>query len=212
MRNDEYVKLIHDIQSNAGWTAILQSFARFANPQADTWLVDVGTGAGALADILRVEFGARVVGLDYEPRMLGATATFYPQTTYLAGDVYHMPFADNSVAMVTATNVLYLLDEPVPALREIARILNPNGQFVMLNPSPQMTIENATALADERGLTGQGRDQLINWGHIAQEHPRWSVADITQLFADAGLVVAETRERIGAGLALYVRGLRANQN
>ncbi len=197
------------MQANQGWRVILESFARFVAPQPNQIVVDIGTGPGALVNILHPS-QAHVYGLDYSFPLVKAARYSYPALgmAFVAGELPILPFADASIDIVTATNVLYLLDDPQSAVIEIGRILKPTGQLIMLNPSPKMSVAAATTLADERQLTGFERENFVDWGQVAEDNVRWSVEAIQALFAPANLVLHEWRERIGDGLALYARGIK----
>lgn len=206
MRSND-VEYVNAIQSNEGWLKILESFARFVNPRAGQMVLDIGSGPGALANLFSTHYETRSVGMDFNPVMLGQSIKLYPAVQFVAGDAYWLPFQGKTFDLVTATNVLYLLDDPMPVWREIARVLKPDGALVMLNPSPEMSLQSATALADARELTGAGRDQLLEWGSAAEKHHRWSTADLQSLIGSVGLSITETQARIGDGLALYVRAI-----
>ncbi|GIK62760.1 MAG: hypothetical protein BroJett018_05540 [Chloroflexota bacterium] len=197
------------MQTQTGWTTILESFARFVAPPAGSRVLDVGTGPGALVKLFREQYQAEAFGVDADP-LLMAHALHYQAIgeVFVCGSVYQLPFQTKQFDVVTATNVLYLLDEVLPALQEMVRMLRSGGTFVMLNPSPQMTIASATALADERGLIGFARENFIHWGEIAESKVRWSPKQIAELFQTVGLQLTETRERVGIGLALYARGMK----
>lgn len=208
MQSADYAEFVKSIQSNEGWNRILESFARFVNPSAGARVADLGTGAGTLVNLLRTEYQADAFGIDYNSLLLKVGRELYPDQASVQGTAYRLPLADKSLDMLTATNVLYLLETPQQALVEIQRVLKLGGIIVLLNPSDKMNMATATQLADERGLTGASRDQLINWGRVAEEHPRWSVAEIETMLKDVGCAEIETRERVGNGLALYVRAIR----
>jgi SAM-dependent methyltransferase len=107
--------------------------------------------------------------------------------------------------MVTASNLLYLLDDPLPALHEFVRVLKPGGALAVLNPSEDMTVATATALADDRGLTGLARDTLLNYAARAEHAVRWSAADLEKLFSRTGLQLTDTTLKMGPGLVRYAR-------
>lgn len=88
-------------------------------------VVDVGCAEG----VLRAAIGGgrtRVVGLDRSPTMLAA----HPSPV-VCGDARRLPFRDGVADAVTALNVLYHLADPVPALREAARVLRQGGSLVV---------------------------------------------------------------------------------
>jgi len=199
------VEYFSTVQANPGWRAILESFARFVDPAASTRLLDVGCGPGALVDIFRQDYRIAAYGTDAEPGMLHQASAHYGDF-FAAGRLPQLPYADGSFDLITATNVIYLVDNPAAALQEINRLLKPTGIFAMLNPSEKMTVTTATALADERGLTGFARDNFIYWGEVAEANPRWTEEEISDLFRQANLDLVDCRTRIGDGLARYAKG------
>ena len=50
--------------------------------------------------------------------------------TYVVADAAHLPFADNRFDLILANHVLFYLDNPMDALKEIKRVLNPNGVLI----------------------------------------------------------------------------------
>jgi ubiquinone/menaquinone biosynthesis C-methylase UbiE len=109
--------------------------------------------------------------------------------------------------LVTASNLLFLLPDPRQALLEMARLLPPGGQIVLLNPSERMSVAAATALADQRGLQGVARASLITWATRAEASSHWWEVDLADLFAASGLQMVETTLKVGPGLARFARGI-----
>lgn len=50
--------------------------------------------------------------------------------TYVVADAAHLPFADNRFDLILANHVLFYLDNPMDALKEIKRVLKPNGVLI----------------------------------------------------------------------------------
>jgi SAM-dependent methyltransferase len=123
--------------------------------QADQAL-DVGCGAGlstaALAPLAR-----RVVGLEPVPAMLAHHRTVAPQAGFVIGRAERLPFAGGSFDLVTAAGSLNYADFP-SALAEIARVLTPDGTFLLYDFSP--------------GRRSAGDDKLERWfGSFEQRFP-----------------------------------------
>jgi SAM-dependent methyltransferase len=208
--DDNYADEMAALQQSQGWLNILASFARFVQPAVGSRLLDIGTGGGALVNHFYEAYGAWAVGLDANPHLIDYILRQNPTShvSYVIGGVYDLPFAENTWDIITATNVIYLLDDPVRALSEIRRVLRPEGRFVMLNPTPAMTRVAMTALADERGLQGADRAQVLHWADVAEARGGWSVADVENLFTQANLKLISTQLRIGSGFALYAMAKR----
>ncbi len=199
------------VQATPGWDAIVQSFARFAAVPPRSRVLDVGCGPGSLARHLARD-GHTVTGIDADPLMIDRAqylATEISGATFELGDVRKLRFTDGSFDAVLATNVLFLISDPLAGLREMTRVVRPGGIVAMLNPSPNLTIAVAESLADEKNLDGVARVSLVNWARAAESHRRFKVDDARALFIAAGLTEFECAEKVGPGLALLARGVKS---
>lgn len=197
----ESVKFL-EIHIQTGWRKVLADFAAWCAPQPGWATLDVGCGPGLLPALLG-DHGCRAIGVDLTVSEF-ASERLHP--TLLQADVFHLPFADGLFDLVTATNLLFLLDEPALALRELKRVTRPNGQVALLNPSEKMSWEAAAGLADQRGLSGLDRLSLLSWAELAEIRCRWGEPELCALFNAAGLSLNETALRVGPGLARFARG------
>jgi SAM-dependent methyltransferase len=136
--------------------------------QADLAL-DVGCGAGlstaALAPLAR-----RVVGLEPIPAMLAHRSTVAPHASFVIGRAERLPFAAGSFDLVTAAGSLNYADFQ-SALVEIARVLTPDGAFLLYDFSP--------------GRAAVGDDKLERWfASFEQRFPwpsGWEPLDVREL-------------------------------
>lgn len=94
-------------------------------------LLDVGCGPGTITlDLAQAVGSGRVVGLDQvaaplEGARAAAAARGDERTTFEVGDVYALPFEDDSFDVTHAHQVLQHVADPVAALREMARVTRP---------------------------------------------------------------------------------------
>ena len=196
------------VQGSGGWTGILESFARFVAPQPGQRVLDVGCGPGALARIM-ARHGCQVVGVDANPAMVARAeelAEALPAAEFRLGSVLALPFDGPEFDVITATNVIFLLSDPLAGLREMARVCRPGGRVAMLNPSPRLSHASAQAHAEALGLKEFDAFTLTNWGSIAEKHRRFDQAELEALFGAAGLQPEAFAEKIGPGLALLASG------
>jgi SAM-dependent methyltransferase len=70
------------------------------------------------------------IGLDYYQ----TAVHWYATQPHIYGDAQALPFADNSMDAVLLLDVLEHLPRPEDCLSEIARVLKPNGTFVLQVP------------------------------------------------------------------------------
>ena len=109
---------------------------------------------------------------------------------YVRGTRDELPFRDGSFDAVCCFAALYLIEEPLRAVAEIARVLAPGGRVALLSSVARGPVPAGAADALVRPLTGVrifGRD------------------DLTDALREHGLV--DVRRRI-SGLAQFVSALR----
>ena len=179
---------------------MLRAFATWLDPKPASRLLDVGCGPGLLPAILS-QSGCRTIGIDSSFAMF--RDTLHPNL--VLADVTALSFPLSSFDSITASNLLFLLPNPKAALKEMTRLLTPNGEIALLNPSEKMTISAATKLADERNLEGLARETLLNYAVRAETYYRWSEADLRELFAFANLKLTATTTKMGIGLVRFAR-------
>lgn len=105
-----------------------QAIAEIAS--AGTRILEIGVGTGRIATPVAYS-GCRVVGIDLSAEMMAAaTADATAALTFVQADMHRLPFAANTFEAVTAVHVLHLATDWQQVLREVARVLKPNGVFI----------------------------------------------------------------------------------
>jgi len=192
----------HELQTQTGWGRILQSFAEWCSPEHGWLTLDVGCGPGLLPAIFAGR-GCKAIGVDLDPAMLRSSAL---HKLVAVGDIFSLPFPSKSFDLVTASNLLFLLAEPIQALVEMKRILRTGGCLALLNPSEHLNTRAAEAFAKERGMDGLGRDTLINWARRAEEHHRWTEKETVPLFSGIGMSFNRSALKVGPGFGRFSLG------
>ena len=102
--------------------------------EAPLEILDDGMGAGFFT-ILLAQLGHRVTGIDYSDGMVEKTRENLSarglSANVLQMDAQALRFDDASFDAVVQRNVMWNLDDPAKAYREIARVLKPGGIFVI---------------------------------------------------------------------------------
>ena len=120
-------------------------------------VLDAGAGTGQISAAL-LSAGAIVTGVDISPSMLAIAkerCAQYADFTPLEGDLRKLPFPDNSFDMVTSRWVLEFVPGWPKAIRELRRVLKPEGTMVliftnnMLRTTPRDLFEQ---ISRKRGL------------------------------------------------------------
>jgi len=96
-----------------------------AEPQR---VLEVGGGEGELAERIRAELGAEVIGIDQSERMVELQRS--KGIDARVGDVQNLRFADGEFDVVVAAWMLYHLPDLDRGLAEIARVLKGGGRLV----------------------------------------------------------------------------------
>ena len=171
--------------------AVEAALLRLVPEQADA-LLDIGTGTGRVLELLgpRISQG---VGVDASKAMLAlararlARAGLSHCSVRLA-DMYRLPLADASFDIAVMQMVLHYAEEPQGALAEVARVLRPGGQLIVID------------LAEH--------DQADVCARLAHRWPGFSDATMHDLLQGAGMrqgepvLIAEAAVRAGPALAM----------
>jgi SAM-dependent methyltransferase len=166
--------------------------------------LDAGCGAGlstaALAPLAR-----QVTGLEPVPAMLAHRRAVAPRARFVVGQVERLPFAAGSFDLVTAAGSLNYADLP-SALAEIARVLTPDGTFLLYDFS-----------AGRRSVSG---GELAAWYASYEQRfpspPGWQPVDVRELPADGyGLRLVsytEVETRLPMSSDAYLRYMLSEVN
>jgi trans-aconitate methyltransferase len=133
----------------------------------ETWL-DIGSGPG-LVTRLAAERGYRTVGIDTDPQMV-ATAQWiarrnHSSAEFQTGDFTSLPA--ESAQVVSAASLLAVLPDREAGLRTLWHLLRPGGFLLIVEPTHQMTSENA-ARAIQNGLPKKRIAGLRMWANARQ--------------------------------------------
>jgi ubiquinone/menaquinone biosynthesis C-methylase UbiE len=96
-------------------------------------LLDVGCGTGTLLEMFAA-FGqsSELVGVDKVPAMLlVARQRLGQRAKVVHSDAASLPFADSHFQLVISTNALHYFADAEAALREMRRVLEPQGNLVI---------------------------------------------------------------------------------
>ena len=91
-------------------------------------VLDLGCGVGQIARALAAQ-GADVLGVDPTQLHIDVAIERGGGPTYLLGGATQIPAPDNSFDAVVACLVFEHIDQMDEAMTEVARVLNPQGQF-----------------------------------------------------------------------------------
>jgi SAM-dependent methyltransferase len=117
---------------------------RNAQIRAGQNVLDVGCGTG-VATITACRLGAKTTGLDLTPELLerareNAAIGGFDNITWKEGDVEDLPFRDGEFDVVISQWGHMFAPQPELALREMLRVLKPNGTIAFATWPPESSI------------------------------------------------------------------------
>jgi ubiquinone/menaquinone biosynthesis C-methylase UbiE len=162
-------------------------------PAPGATVVDVGCGAArAVAEL--AAGGARAIGVDPNPDMLGAARRRFPGIDVRAADAAELPLGDGEAHGYRADKVYHVLPDPHAALAEARRVLAPGGRIVLLGQDWDTVVIDS----DQPELTRR----IVHARAGTLPHPRIARA-YRNLLLDAGFhdVVLEVHTLVFTGPA-----------
>lgn len=109
----------------------------------DDRVLDLGCGAGGIAEYISDETRAHVTGLDYAASAIDLamqrTASKRDRLTFVQGDMNALEFPDHSFDKVTSLDTIYWVADIDDALASIVRLIKPGGKLgIFIAITPQM--------------------------------------------------------------------------
>lgn len=100
-------------------------------------LLEIGCGGGLLLrDALAT--GAAATGIDHSAEMVALARQRAPAATVLEASAEALPFEQASFTAVAMSIVFFFLSDPVAALQECARVLQPRGRLALYTTAPEL--------------------------------------------------------------------------
>lgn len=98
-------------------------------------ILDVGTGSGSFIEVLKdsLKDYTSITGIDSNERALKAAGENFKEDniSFVKMDAENLTFDDNSFDMVCLSNTLHHLPDIEKVLKEMKRVLKPNGYFII---------------------------------------------------------------------------------
>ena len=116
-------------------------------------VLEIGCGRGELAERMSRELKASVVAVDQSERMVELTAARGVEA--IVADAQDLPFHDGIFDCAVAAWMLYHVQDLEQALRELRRVLRPDGRLVAATSS-ERNLGELWRLVGERGAPSGG--------------------------------------------------------
>ena len=199
------------------WKELLLAEAQRRTPQ-DAFILDLACGTGDLGIKLARRTGAiRTVGLDLSQLMLTQARTRSAQEKVpfrlAACDMLQLCVPENSVDVVTIGYGLRNTADVSLALREVARVLKPQGILAVLDFNRPVGVVWRELFLWYMWNAGRFCGWLwhrepITYGYIAHSIRRYlTIPEFEKQLADAGFKVEWRASRLGGAIGIHVARL-----
>lgn len=132
---------LEQLLSNVGDMSLKRRARRIIeelNPQKDEKIMDLGCGTGYYLFLLSsLPVDLNLTGFDHDKKALDEARNSLrnKKINFVLGDSHKLPFKENFFDKIVASEVLEHLEDDQKALKEIYKILKPNGILVISTPS-----------------------------------------------------------------------------
>jgi ubiquinone/menaquinone biosynthesis C-methylase UbiE len=137
--------------------------------------LDFGCGNGAAAIHLAAKRHLKVTGIDVDPEQIEAARSKSDETAtvrFLTADGVELPFGDNEFDFVATHMVTHHISEWQNALRQMLRVLKPNGYLIYKDFAlPKWVAFLGKKISKSLGyLTAEDLDRFAQENHLAVVH------------------------------------------
>lgn len=126
----EHMREAHDL---GYFDALMCALRRVSYLQPGSRVLDIGSGSGSLATVLRHLYGATVSHWSIDISFLGCQ--MQPRGYVINGDAKHLPIRSNVFDLVVLNDVLEHIPEPQTAFMEAYRVVAPAGLLWIRTPN-----------------------------------------------------------------------------
>ncbi len=155
-------------------------------------ILDAACGNGRYSRFLlrHADPGARLTTFDLSPKMLERARARLRngRVTHAVADLTRLPYADGSFDAVVCGWVLEHLPDPRPGLRELARVLEPRGQLLLLSTEDTLTGAMCSRLWHCRTYNRQALRQACAECGLTWEREMW-FSGLHRLLRLGGIIV-----------------------
>lgn len=97
-------------------------------------VLEIGCGAGIVADHLSRTYGMNITGTDVDPGQIEVAKKYFADNDHLQfmiADAAQLPFENGQFDMVVSLKVMHHVPDWEKALEEVSRVLKSKGYFVL---------------------------------------------------------------------------------
>ena len=131
----------------------LDELIRKTGIDADTYVLDIGSGVGGPTVYISAKTGCRMTGIDISDvgieraQKFASEAGLSDRVSFYLGDAMKMPFSEGSFDAAISIDVMNVFKDKYGLFRQTLRVLKPGGTFAFLSgtmdiPDDPQTVEN----------------------------------------------------------------------
>jgi len=155
--------------------------ALLKNLECDS-ILDVGCGEGFTLNILHQNrIGKRLEGVDFQKEAVKLGRKIHPHLKLRQGNIYNLPFKDDSFDLIICTEVLEHLEDPKKALTEIIRV---SKRYLLLS------VPNEPYFMMANFLRGKN---ITRWGNDVEHIQHWTSGGFRRFTEKEGLKILKIR-------------------
>jgi ubiquinone/menaquinone biosynthesis C-methylase UbiE len=179
--------------------------AEVAAPDRGEFVLDVGTGTGAVAHNIAPKVSpGTVIGVDLSERMLSIARSKGGQVKFLGMAAEQLVFRPETFDLVTLGDSLTYLADPIKALSEATRVLRSGGRLAL--SSQRRSLSTRAQDLFFQGLGPIARRHHLSLPRFSSERARFGEPDVLpQILASAGFEVVNTTEMVTGGRTATAR-------
>lgn len=156
----------------------------------NSYVLDVGSGAGGPALYIVSKTGCRICGIEINEvgvnvsEKLAKNSGLDDKTEFHLGDAMNMPFGDNTFDMAISLNVMNVFRDKTGLFKEVLRVLKPSGLWAFLSGTFEMPDDDEIKNRMARGyLIPQYYDSIKSYRNMLN-NAGFVIEEITEYVAD----------------------------
>jgi len=98
------------------------------------FILECGCGVGVYTEKLQA-IPKNLFCFDINPSLVSIASSVKNNSLLFVGDINNMPLSDSSVSVAIAADIIEHMKKPIKSLKEIRRVLKPEGHLIITTPS-----------------------------------------------------------------------------